>query len=332
MNKQKLCRIIRETSLPQVPVPTGETGNLQFLENIQAVFFDIYGTLFISSSGEIGALPMPAELARELEATDDAQRHELPLALGKKFIDLYPNSPRPSSTSTAEKHATTHRHNEQDYRQCGNDLILAFQKKIYKSHVVKQQEGIPWPEVDVRKIWGEIISEKFAESGPGIFSHIDRWAIEYEVRTNPVWPMPNATDCIDRLGSANLTLGIISNAQFYTPLLFPALMNRQLEDLEISAEMQYYSYCGGRSKPDVWMFDQAAKSLAQKGITPRQTLYVGNDMLNDILPAAQVGFRTALCAADQRSLRLREDDSRVSQTVPDIVVTNLEEVIACVLK
>ena len=55
-------------------------------------------------------------------------------------------------------------------------------------------------------------------------------------------------------------------------------------------------------------------------------------MLNDILPAAQVGFRTALCAADQRSLRLREDDSRVSQTVPDIVVTNLEEVIACVLK
>ena len=331
MNKQ-LCRIIRETSLPQLPVPTGETGNLQFLENIQAVFFDIYGTLFISSSGEIGALPVPAESFRELEATDGEQRHELPLALGKKFTDLYPNSPRSSSTSTAEKHATTQCHIERDCRQCGNDLISAFQNKVRKSHAAKQQEGIPWPEVDVREIWKEIISEKFSESGPDIFSHIDRWAIEYEVRTNPVWPMPNATDCIDRLGSANLTLGIISNAQFYTPLLFPALMHRQLEDLEISAEMQYYSYRDGRSKPDIWMFDQAAKLLAQKGITPRQTLYVGNDMLNDILPAAQVGFRTALCAADKRSLRLRKDDPRVSQTVPDIVVTNLEEVIACVLK
>lgn len=74
------------------------------------------------------------------------------------------------------------------------------------------------------------------------------------------------------------------------------------------------------------------EGASQKSITPRQTLYVGNDMLNDILPAAQVGFRTALFAADKRSLRLRKDDPRVSQTVPDIVVTNLEEVADCVLK
>jgi putative hydrolase of the HAD superfamily len=331
MNKQ-LCRIIRETSRPQVPVPTGEIGSLQLLENIRAVFFDIYGTLFISCSGEIGAIPMYAELDRGLKVTGDTQGHALPLALGKKFIELYPNSSQQSSTSTAEKHAATQGHNEYDYRQCGNDLISAFQNKVRKIHEAKQQEGIPWPEVDVREIWGKIISEKSEEAGPEIFSHIDRWATEYEVRTNPVWPMPNATDCIDRLGSANLTLGIISNAQFYTPLLFPALMNRQLEELEISAEMQYYSYRGGRSKPDVWMFHQAAKALAKKSITPRQTLYVGNDMLNDILPAAQVGFRTALFAADKRSLRLRKDDPRVSQTVPDIVVTNLEEVADCVLK
>jgi putative hydrolase of the HAD superfamily len=129
-----------------------------------------------------------------------------------------------------------------------------------------------------------------------------------------------------------LTLGIISNAQFYTPLLFPALLNKQLEDLEIAAEMQYYSYREGRAKPDPWMFQQAARALAHKGITARQTLYVGNDMRNDILPASQIGFRTALFAADRRSLRLRENDPHIAQTVPDIIVTNLQEVVECVLK
>ena len=49
------------------------------------------------------------------------------------------------------------------------------------------------------------------------------------------------------------------------------------------------------------------------------------------MPAAQVGFRTALLAADQRSLRLRAGDPRVAQVDPDIVAMDLEEVVACVL-
>lgn len=46
--------IIRQSSLAIEPIPTGESASLKPLHNIEAVLLDVYGTLFISASGEIG--------------------------------------------------------------------------------------------------------------------------------------------------------------------------------------------------------------------------------------------------------------------------------------
>jgi putative hydrolase of the HAD superfamily len=59
-------------------------------------------------------------------------------------------------------------------------------------------------------------------------------------------------------------------------------------------------------------------------------LYVGNDMLHDVLPAAAMGFRTALFAGDRRSLRRREGDARVASVTPDVVVLQLRDLLSCV--
>jgi putative hydrolase of the HAD superfamily len=55
-------------------------------------------------------------------------------------------------------------------------------------------------------------------------------------------------------------------------------------------------------------------------------LYIGNDIRNDIWPADRLGCRTALFAGDARSLRLREDDERLSDVKPDRVVTALGQI------
>jgi putative hydrolase of the HAD superfamily len=60
---------------------------------------------------------------------------------------------------------------------------------------------------------------------------------------------------------------------------------------------------------------------------PDQVLYVGNDMRNDICPAAATGFHTALFAGDKRSLRLREDDRKCARTRPDIIITDLMQLL-----
>jgi putative hydrolase of the HAD superfamily len=49
-------------------------------------------------------------------------------------------------------------------------------------------------------------------------------------------------------------------------------------------------------------------------------------MLNDVLPAARLGCRTALFAGDARSYRPREGELRGLGVKPDLVVTNLPQI------
>ena len=327
---QEYLRIIREMSQPQAPLATREVSKLRQLKGIEAVLFDIYGTLFISCSGDIGVGLSSSDEAQGSQEIGKTPEYPLADTLGKKFLELFAPGCNKAGSPVGEELPRARGKKEGSFTDWGKRLMECFRGKVHEIHRIKQQQGIRWPEVDVRQIWHSVITELNVGMACDDTS-IDRWAIEYEVRTNPVWPMPNANDCIDRLGSANLTLGIISNAQFYTPLLFPALLDKQLEDLEIASEMQYYSYRCGRAKPDPWMYQRASEALAQIGIIPSQTLYVGNDMRNDILPASQIGFRTALVATDRRSLRLREGDPSIAHVTPDLVVTNLSDLVDCVL-
>ena len=51
---QALCDIIRARSRPLEPLPVGIDPDERPLEGIRAVLFDVYGTLFISESGDVG--------------------------------------------------------------------------------------------------------------------------------------------------------------------------------------------------------------------------------------------------------------------------------------
>jgi putative hydrolase of the HAD superfamily len=122
-------------------------------------------------------------------------------------------------------------------------------------------------------------------------------------------------------------MGIISNAQFYTPLLFQWFLRKELDDLGFNHELLFFSYRFGYAKPSQLLFTMARERLEAWGILPGQVLYVGNDILNDILPAQNTGFHTALFAGDARSLRMREDDPHCTHTRPDLVITDLIQLI-----
>jgi putative hydrolase of the HAD superfamily len=74
------------------------------------------------------------------------------------------------------------------------------------------------------------------------------------------------------------------------------------------------------------MYHAAASELRSRGVAPHEVLYVGNDVRNDVLPAATVGFRTVLFAGDNRSLRWRADDPLVLGVEPDAVITDLMQI------
>ncbi|MEM6799159.1 MAG: HAD family hydrolase [Planctomycetota bacterium] len=203
----------------------------------------------------------------------------------------------------------------------GDNLVDRLHTVIRANHAASPHE---FPEVEIRRIWQEVASELGAVLDE---SQAARLSVEYECRVNPVWPMPGMAPTLAAIREAGLALGIVSNAQFFTPLAMEQLSGETMRSLGFDPTLCIWSYEQEQAKPGRFLYDQSAEALAERGFAPREVLYIGNDLLNDVWPASTVGFRTALFAGDARSLRLREDDPRVAGVEPDAVITELREVL-----
>jgi putative hydrolase of the HAD superfamily len=207
----------------------------------------------------------------------------------------------------------------------GEKLRDYFQGRVRAIH--RELAGrTPCPEVRVEEIWARFLRE----SGQGD-SEQDRrareLALRYELAVNPVYPMPGAGEVIARLREDRRVLGVISNAQFFTPLLFAAFLGGLPEDLGFDPALLVYSFEMGEAKPGARLFARAADRLAEQGIKAEQCLFVGNDMVTDIYGAVSAGFRGVLFAGDRRSLRLREGDARIRGLKPSRIIRRLADLL-----
>ena len=200
-------------------------------------------------------------------------------------------------------------------------LALQFRAEIARDHRRSRSAGIRFPEVDVREIWRRAAADLTILDGAEL---IERFALCYEMSANPVWPMPGAAALLSRL-RGRLPIGIVSNAQFYTPLLFPGLLELTIDELGFRPDLVSFSYDHGIAKPDPHLFDCPLAALSGQGIDSSGVVYVGNDMLNDVATATSAGCMTILFAGDRRSLRLRENHPAVGSLAPDSVVQTLEQ-------
>lgn len=287
-----LVEVIKQLSRPLKPRVTDVPPRLQTLDGIRAVAFDIYGTLIISSSGDVG--------------TDQASPQAVAMreALAAVGIDWDGNP---------------------------HDAAELLRERIERNQQRARLAGVEYPEVEIRNIWSETLK------AAGIAHALDaakrdQLAIEFESRANPTWPMPGALDVLNQLCDARFPLGIVSNAQFYTPLVMEALFDATPEQLGFAPELQIYSYRHARAKPGTILYEKSAAAFAKQGIDPHEVLYIGNDLLKDVMPAGRVGFRTALFAGDRRSLRMHDGDARVDGVKPDLMITEMSQVMTCIPK
>lgn len=286
---------IRALSQPLVPEPTGYPARVDPIDGIRAVVFDVYGTMLISGTGDIGI------------ASDEEDERIFREALAAAGL--------PAGHLPAELR--------------GSDV---FMEAIHAAQRERRAEGVEFPEVDILAVWNDTLAALVEHGIPSISDEqLRALAIENECRANPVWPMPALAQTLDALSGAGMLLGIVSNAQFYTPLLFNALLGASLEELGFDPALCVWSYRMREGKPSARLYERLAAALSQEhGVTPGETLYVGNDQLKDIWPAQQVGFRTALFAGDRRSLRLREGDERCAKTRADLVIDDLPQLLKAI--
>ncbi len=290
MNENEFAPLIRRIealSTPLLPQPTGVTPRLPRLKGIRALVFDIYGTLLISASGDIGL------------GGDRNETQAFAAALESTGLK------KPESSGQLEQ---------------GPALL---KEVIQEQHRERQAKGVEYPEVDILAVWSRVLERLELNLNP---EALQRLAVEYECRVNPVWPMPGLARLLSGLRETEMRMGIVSNAQFCTPLMIQALLGKHPYELGFTPEYCAWSYQLLEAKPSTRLYEQCLTALAeQEGIAPREVLYVGNDQLKDIWPASASGCRTALFAGDARSLRLRNDDGRCNGVTPDAVVTELRQ-------
>lgn len=293
--RELLIARIKESSRPLLPEPSGERPVLQVLPGIRAILFDVYGTLFISGSGDISI------------AGENSNAEALQSALSSAGYQIL--------GSTV---------------QAGAELLRDFQELIIQCHQQLRELGIDSPEIDVVAVWTEVLGRSIAAGkldGEVCPARMRRFAVEYECCVNPVWPMPGLDELLSSLRQRRMPLGIVSNAQFFTPLLFDAFLGVGLDDNGFDRRLCSWSWQLRRAKPSLKMFAGPLNELAKRQISPHEVLYVGNDCLNDIWSAASLGIKTALFAGDRRSLRRRQDDVRCAQLTPDLVITDLRQLL-----
>ena len=170
---------------------------------IRAVLFDVYGTLFMSAAGDIGSNAGPLDRA----------------------------SPHHSLESLAG-----------EYGVSPEALREYFRAGVLKKHETLRKRT-PYPELRVEELWAEFLAAHGDDNRDNrIGDRARELALRYELAVNPVYPMPGAEAALGLLRDRGFLMGLISNAQFFTPLLFNAFFNGSPETLGFDRELLIYSF------------------------------------------------------------------------------------------
>lgn len=294
-----LHKRFKKLSKPLKPIDTNTIPQHRELTDIHVIAYDFYGTLFISGVGDIGIDDGVANADLLIETLNHS---------GVEILD--------ESAGSAAYHI---------YNQVVDTHIQSL-----------KEEGIKYPEPDIRSVWKDVLGEMQSD-GLIRISRInfieDIVSVEFEARMNPVWPMEDTVDVLTYFKNNDFYQGIISNSQFYTPIVLEALTGHSLHQLGFEKKLLHWSFEENLKKPGLQFYKDFIEKLNNfnKDLSPSNVLYVGNDMLKDVYPAHHFGMKTALFAGDKRSLKWREEDEHCKNISPDLVITSLSQLKDCVI-
>jgi len=291
MKASHWIRAIIDERQPLSPIPTEIQPRLANLSRIRAVIFDVYGTLIASGSGDVGSV----------DQTDRSNVIQDAMEIAGVSRDI-------------AKSITW-----QDLRA-----------GIQASNAERKKDGCDSPEVDIIAVWRGLLEDRGWIGGDAAISQVLRLAAAFESSANPTWPMPGSTDLIHALAKNEFELGIVSNAQVFTPFLVEDLLiSKKFNDSIFKTDLCIFSNRFRSAKPGKRLFLALANALERRGILPQEAVYVGNDMLNDVWAARQIGMKTAWFAGDRRSVRDRIGDPRCAELSADLVLTSLPQLLEC---
>lgn len=176
------------------------------------------------------------------------------------------------------------------------DFAVACNRIIGQQHDASRARGIPHPEI----LWPAIVREVVPELRILSAKDQDDFILG-QIQTGHTSRLsPGAAETLSHLKHRGCTLGIASNAQAYTLReLKEGLAEQQLTMDLFDADLCFWSFQHGFSKPDPHVYQILSARLEARGISRDQILAVGDRLDNDVEPARVHGWHTWHLSADR---------------------------------
>ncbi len=299
----EFARLIHEKDkrdFDRVLTPLSYPSRTEKLYDIKAVIFDIYGTLVNYWRSDF---------------INDEQKESALLAAFRKTSDFFKFTDFLRKMNPSDSP-------ERTLRDFYHGLIALSHEKSLK-------KGITFPEVRIEEVW-EVILMMLARHGYdpskldlGEENELPRCiAFYYNMHSLGRGFYDGVVDALSGLKKNNIKLGIISNAQFYTPIDLTLFIRDQSNDIYddykdlFENDLVFLSYEYGMAKPNQILLRKLFDALYEYQILPQQTVFVGNDLSLDIKPAIEAGMRAAFFTGDDKSAFVHDLSGKV---IPDIV-------------
>jgi len=160
---------------------------------------------------------------------------------------------------------------------------------VARLHADARARGIQWPEIQ----WPSVVLETIPELARLSASKLEAFLFRQMQIGRSLRLANGAADCLRQLNDSRILLGIASNSQAYTLReLDDALSEAGLNLSMFDRDVHFWSFENGFSKPDPHVFRILTARLEARGISPAETLMVGDRLDNDIEPARAHGWQT----------------------------------------
>lgn len=169
------------------------------------------------------------------------------------------------------------------------EFAVGCERAVAREHARANAAGIPHPEVVWPDIVGEVVPETVA------LPEVARAEFVFRQMgmTRTVRMEPHVALALRGMRRAGRLFGIASNAQAYTLREFDeALHAAEIAPGLFVPELCFWSFAHGFSKPDPHVFRILGARLRALGVSPEETLMVGDRLDNDIEPARAQGWET----------------------------------------
>ncbi|MBN1576754.1 MAG: HAD family hydrolase [Chitinispirillaceae bacterium] len=201
----------------------------------------------------------------------------------------------------------------------------------------RERKKCDFPEIRIEEIWEVIITllRRHGYTPPAgneenrrDFSRKIAWFYNFHALGRQLYP--GVVETLVQLKKKNIVAGLLSNAQFYTPIDLTLMIRDQrggtIDDFVelFDSDLTFFSYEYQVAKPNPLLFRRLYDALYEYRILPDQSVFIGNDLSIDIAPAQEAGMKTAFFTGDRHSAYFHDLAGKV---IPDITFSHWTDLI-----